>query len=320
MRLAFSISGQRTAPQAVAIATLAEHRRYDEIWLTEDYCERGAFAVAGAVAAATERVTIGLGVLNPWTRHPALTAMEFAALDEVAGGRAVLGMGASNPHWMQTTLGIPFERPLPRLRESVEVLRAVLAGEPVEHNGETYRISGRLAFAPVRTRPPIVLGVKGPQALALAGRIADGVLLSVLSAPAYVEWAAKQTAGSLPLGAYVLFACHLDGAQARDMVRPVVATFLGVHGEHAITRVAGLDPQLASAFRTGWITGATRVDLVDDDLVRTFAVAGDPDDCAAGIRRFADAGLQTLVIRDDGRANPERLLDNAQACFGLANP
>lgn len=318
MRLGLSISGHRPAPEAVRAARAAEERGFAEVWLTEDYCERGAFAVAGAVAAATERVAIGLGVLNPWTRHPVLTAMEFAALDELAEGRAVLGMGASNARWMQADLGIPFERPLSRLTEAVALLRAALSGQPVEHDGEAYRVHTGLSFPVPRPSPPIVLGVKGRRALEVAGRSADGVLLSVLSSPAYVSWAAERIGRPLPLSAYIAFSCDEDGEAARAALRPLVATFLGVHGDHDITRVAGLDPELAARFREGWMQGRPATDLVDDTLLDTFAVAGTPQECTAGLRRFLAAGLDGFVIRDDPHTDLDALLTRAAHCAHAA--
>lgn len=305
MRLGCSVSGRRSAAEAIEVARCAERLGFEEVWVTEDYCERGAFAVAGAIAAATSTIRVGIGVANPWTRHPVVLAMEAAALDEIAGGRAILGMGASNIRWMQEQLGIPFERPLERLRESVEVLRATLSGERVRHEGAAYRVDARLAFTPPQARLPIVLGVKGRRALGLAGDVADGVLLSVLSAPAYVAWARERLRVPLPVAAYVAFACDADGAAARDRLRPLVATFLGVHGDHDITRVPGLDPEQCAAFREGWRAGSPRLDLATDDILDTFAVAGTPQDCAAGIRRLAEAGLETLVVHDDGFGNPE---------------
>src|SRR5690606_36246919 len=112
MRLGVAPSGRRSAADAVELARRAEDAGLDEVWVSEDYLERGSFAVAGAMAAATTRMRVGLGVVNPWTRHIALTAMEAHALDEIADGRSVLGIGASNKRWMQDRLGIPFERPI----------------------------------------------------------------------------------------------------------------------------------------------------------------------------------------------------------------
>src|SRR3990172_2311200 len=99
------------------------------VWLIEDYFSPGAFALAGAAAAVTERVTVGIGVVNPYTRHPALLAMETAALAGLAPGRVVLGLGASNRVWIEERMGIPFTAPLASVRECVEIVRRLLAGE-----------------------------------------------------------------------------------------------------------------------------------------------------------------------------------------------
>src|SRR5690606_30350041 len=124
-------SGLRSAAGAVQIARQAEEAGLDEVWVSEDYTERGAFAVTGAMAAVTERVRIGIGVVNPWTRHVVLTAMEAQALDEIAGGRSVLGLGASNAGWMTGRLGIEFERPISVLAEYSSTLRRLLSGAHV---------------------------------------------------------------------------------------------------------------------------------------------------------------------------------------------
>ncbi len=312
MRLAFSLSGKRDAADAVRVGQLAEQLGYDDVWVTEDYCERGAFALAGAIGAVTSRVRVGIGVVNPWTRHPMLLAMEFAALDELSGGRGVLGLGASNPRWMTDQLGIAFDRPIGRLRDSVAIVRSALSGETVSHEGSSFQVQARLGFAPMREQPPIVLGVKGRQALGLAAECADGVLLSVLSSPDYVAWVREQVGGGMELSAYVSIAVDDDPVRARDRLRPVVATYLGVHGDHDITRVAGLDRERAQVFRAGWLAGTPRTDLVDDGLLATFAIAGTPDEAAKGLAAYARAGLDVAVVRDDAAADPEQLLRAAR--------
>ncbi|NED94745.1 LLM class flavin-dependent oxidoreductase [Phytoactinopolyspora alkaliphila] len=318
MRLALAVSGKRTARDAVHVAQLAEEHGLDEVWLTEDYVERGAFAVAGAVLAATRTVTVGIGVVNPWTRHPVLTAMEAGALQELAPGRVVLGLGASNARWMEHQLGIPFVRPLTRLRDSVRMVRSALDEGVVDHDGEYGRVRADMSFRPPGS-VPVVLGVKGPRALELAGEVADGVLLSVLSSPAYVSWALDRIGTTLPRGvaSYVAVSYDPDRAVARDRIRPFAATFLGIHGDHSITRVAGLDPLQAAALRDGWHAGAPRVDLVNDDVLDTFTVAGDRDDLATGLHRLVNAGLDVAVVHDQMEPDLPALLDAVRAAVRL---
>jgi 5,10-methylenetetrahydromethanopterin reductase len=320
VKLALALSGKRDTSDAVAMARMAETLGFAEIWITEDYCERGAFAVAGAVLASTSDVTVGIGVVNPWTRHSVVTAMETAALAELAPGRVVLGLGASNPRWMQDDLGIPFERPLGVLRDTTEVVRRLLTGADVQQHDGRHHIHTRLAFTPPRP-VPLVLGVKGEQALRMAGRLADGVLLSVLTSPAYVRWARQRT-GDIPLAAYVAFACDdRDPAAARERMRPFAATFLGIHGDHPITRVAGLDAETARAFRQGWLDGQPRVDLVDDDVLDRFVVSGSHDHPRRLVQRLLDVGLDTVVVHDQLADDTESYLTGIRAVTAdLADP
>lgn len=316
MRLGFSISGHRDAASAVAVAGLAEDAGFDTVWITEDYCERGAFALAGAIAAVTGRIRVGVGVVNPWTRHPALIAMELASLEEISGGRAVLGLGASNSRWMTDRLGIPFDRPIGRLAEAVDIVRAMMTGERVDFRGEHFRVSAGLAFTPTRRTPPIVLGVKGRRALALAAERADGLLLSILSSAPYVASVRERVGPTMELAAYVGLAAGPDARAARDLLRPMVATYLGVHGDHEITRTAGLDAKLCAAFREGWLADAPRTDLVDDALLDLFAAAGTVEDAAASLGRLASAGLDVAVVRDDPGLDPEHVMRTAVLALG----
>jgi 5,10-methylenetetrahydromethanopterin reductase len=299
MRAGLLLSGRRNAREAVALAVEAEALGVDEIWVSEDYCERGAFVLAAAVAQATSRARLGLGVVNAWTRHPVLAAMEFAALDEIAEGRAVLGIGASNPYWMEHQLGIPFRQPLTRMREYVDLLRPLLAGKRVDHDGPFWEIHTQLSFSPERTAPPIVLGVKGPRAMDMASDHADGVLLSLLAGPAYVAWARKALNPSADVSAYIAFSCDSDAAAARDRLRPLVAKYIGVHGVHTITEAAGIPNTVARACRQGWQQNAPRNDLIDDAILDAVTVSGNIDDCQGQLRQLGEAGLDAAVLTDE---------------------
>lgn len=312
MRIAFAPAGNRDSAIAVALARQAEDAGFAEVWLSEDYLERGAFAVAGAVAASTSRVAIGLGVINPWTRHVGLTAMECAALDEISGGRLVVGIGASNKMWMTGRLGIPFSRPISTLADYTGALRTLLRGEHLHREVAGLAVDASLTFTPRRPDLPIFLGVKGERALGVGAEIADGLMLSVLSTPAYVRWIREQhPRPDLLLTAYAAFSCDDDGALARDRVRARAARFLGMHGATPITAVAGLSTDRATALQERMLAGADGSDLVDDDLLRTFTLTGTPDECADGMRAFAAAGLDTLVVMDDGVSPAADVLDRA---------
>jgi 5,10-methylenetetrahydromethanopterin reductase len=315
MRLAVAANGRAPTSEVLALARACDSLPVAEMWITEDYFERGAFAVAGAALAVTQRLRVGLGVVNPWTRHPVLTAMEAAALAEIGPGRVLLGLGASNARWMGEQLGLPFDRPLSRLLGSVAIIRAALSGEAVDQAWDGQRLAAKLAFTPPGPIP-IALGVKGERALRAGAGVADVLLLSALSSPDYVRWV-RTVVGPRPrLDVLVGASLDDDAQQARDRIRPFVATYLGVHGDQPITRVAGIGPGLAAQLRTGWISGTPRTDLVSDEMLARFCLAGDDQDICAGVAAFADAGADSLVVQNRGPGDPAEVLARISQLLG----
>jgi 5,10-methylenetetrahydromethanopterin reductase len=307
MSLGLLLSGRRDAAEAVALARGAEAAGFDEIWISEDYFDRGAFAVAGAVAASTRSVRVGIGVINPWTRHPVLSAMEIAGLDEVSAGRAVLGLGSSNKTWMHDRLGLEYDRPLDALAAMTTSIRTLLRTGKVAGSDGQHQVDLELSFEPRRPDVPIVWGVKGPRALRTASEHADGVLLGLLSSPDYIRWA-KALVPRLHLRSYVAVACHRDASVARDALRSTVAKYLGAHGRNAVTERGGLDPDLAMSLRQAWLEGRDARTLVTDRILTRFALAGDPDDCREGVSRFREAGLDHIIVLDRPERDPDGLL------------
>lgn len=317
MRLGLRISGHRPATDAVAVARAAEQAGFHEVWLTEDYLERGIFSVAGAIAAATSRVTVGLGVVNPFSRHPAVIAMEAATLDELAGGRVVLGLGSSNERWMRDWLGIEFARPLTTLREARAVIAELLTGNPVRFDGERFAVDAQLAFRPA-SAVPLWYGVKGAKALDAAAEEAHGILLSVLAGPAYIRWVREKVGPSVQLGAFVEVSVDDDGTTARNAIRPFVARFLGMHGDQPITRFAGLSAEVAQRFRNALLAGRPDTEAATDELLDAVVVAGDFGDAAAGVNRYADAGLDTFVVGDRAELPGEHVVASVLAVWSAA--
>ncbi|MGH7401844.1 MAG: LLM class flavin-dependent oxidoreductase, partial [Candidatus Rokuibacteriota bacterium] len=279
-----------------------------------DYFQTSAFALAGAAAAVTTRIGLGLGVVNPYTRHPALLAMETATLAGVAPGRVVLGLGTGVRRWIEDQMAIPAPRPLATLRECVEVLRRLWAGERVSHDGRSFSLRDvALAFKPAQAELPIVLGVKGPRALALAGAVADGVVCSIMSSPAHVR-RARDTAtaarrgaghtGPFPILAYVPVAIGRDAAAARRSVRPLLARYLAHQHGQTILADAGVSQSETLAIRAARTAGESGAALVTDAHVDAFALAGTPDQARERLREWIEAGLDTPIALPVGEADP----------------
>jgi 5,10-methylenetetrahydromethanopterin reductase len=308
MRIGLLLAGTRPVGETISLARDAEQAGVEEIWVSEDYFENGGFVLAAAVAANTTRATIGLGVINPWTRHPLLTAMEFATLSELIPQRAILGLGASNQGWMQDRCGIPFRSPVGVLEEATDIIRNALSGHHVAFSGRHFRVDARLARPPT-DHAKIYFGVKGPRMLASAARYADGVVLSIMSSPGYIRWVREKVGPGVDMCAYVLAAC---GSEARRDIRPAVAHYLGIHGVHDITTRGGLDAATANEFRQARLTGHSLDHAVTEEIIDNFAAAGDAHACLAALDRFCDAGLNSAILKDPGDSSVDSLLQLAR--------
>ena len=297
-----ALMGRDLPGHAVEWARAAERAGLGSVWVVEDYYYPGAFAVAGAVAAATEHITVGLGVVNPSTRHPALLAMEVASLLGLAPGRIMLGLGTSNRNWIEGDLKIPFKTPLRSLGECVAIVRRLLAGERLGYHGQCFDLDNvQLEWVPPARSVPILLGVKGPTALRMAGEIADGIHGAVLTSAAHVE-RIRATAGETWNGpgqftvvAYVPVAVSRHGETARQAVKPLLARYLGVLHGQSIVRDAGYGPEQTQVFADALQGGAPAAERVTDAMIDTLAVAGTPDQCGRALRRLAEAGLDVPI-------------------------
>jgi 5,10-methylenetetrahydromethanopterin reductase len=310
-RLGVALLGHGLPASVTACARAAERAGLGSLWVIEDYYHPGAYALAAAAAAVTERIVIGLGVVNPYTRHPALVAMETAALAGVAPGRVVLGLGSSNRKWIEAQMAIPFKTPLKGLREGVEIVRRLLAGERVSYTGEVFSAHDVALETPPSARIPILLGVKGPRALALAGEIADGVHCSILASPAHIR-RVRATVGrrrDFTVIAYVPVAVSDDRAEARAWMRPLLARYLGaLHGQ-SILEDAGLPAARTQPFREALASGRLAADLVTDDIVDAVAIAGTPAECRRALAGWAEWGLDGLVAVIPGAADFARQVE-----------
>jgi len=300
-------SGNYPLQRVLAGAVLAEQLGFDTCWLGEDYFYLGGIATATAVAERTERITIGLGVLSPLPRHPALTAMEINTLDELASGRLILGLGYGVPAWMQQMkLGV--RSPLTAMREGVELVRRLMTGETVTYEGICFSLDRvRLGCTPHRSAIPIFLGVEGPKALQLSGEVADGTVISILSSPGYLNFARENIAIGCARGGraledhrmvvYVIFSMDQDGDRARQAVRHTIAEYLGAGGRPTpLSRYGGVPDDVMERMGAAYRSGHIPVELVDDGMVSRLAVAGTPDECAMGIRRLIDSGADEIVF------------------------
>ena len=168
--------------ELAALGRLCDGLGYRDFWYTDIRFGRECYLGLATVAAATSRIQLGPGVTDPFTRHPAITAATIATFDELSGGRALLGLGIGGQGFRE--LGVERRLPVAALRETIEVVRGLWSGKPVDFRGKVVSLAGgRLGFTPVRDRIPIRIATHGPQIARLAGRIADGVLIANVLRP-----------------------------------------------------------------------------------------------------------------------------------------
>jgi alkanesulfonate monooxygenase SsuD/methylene tetrahydromethanopterin reductase-like flavin-dependent oxidoreductase (luciferase family) len=160
----------------LSYARLAESAGYEAVWIPEAFSS-DAFTLLGAVASHTKRMRLATGIVNVFSRSPALLAQSFATLDEMSDGRAIIGLGTSGPIVIENWHGVKFEKPVTRMREVVEIMRLALAGERVDYTGHFFKLRGfQMLIKPVQARLPIYLATFKPNAVRQTGEIADGWL------------------------------------------------------------------------------------------------------------------------------------------------
>jgi 5,10-methylenetetrahydromethanopterin reductase len=310
--------------ELAAHAQRAEELGFGTFWIPEDPFYRGAFTVASAIACSTLKLKIGLGVVNPFLRHPALTAMEFAALDEASDGRAILGIGAGLKDWIEGRLKVPYTKPTVAMRDTVEIIRRFFRGEEVTYPGRVFQTERtKLSFKPVRTEIPIHLGVLGPKNCEMTGEVADGLLLSVMSAPAYVKFAmdhvrrglekSGRSESNFSVGAYIFSSISDDERAARDRLRPIVAVMVSLMAPQPTTPIfaaAGLPPETVVKFGESFARGKVPADMVTDDMLDTFTIAGSPARCRENLARLIEAGVTAPVFFEVPGIPPQQTMDD----------
>jgi F420-dependent oxidoreductase-like protein len=297
----------------------AERLGYDSVWAAEAYGSDAATVLAW-LAAGTSTIRLGSAIFQMPGRTPAMTAMTAATIDELSGGRMILGIGSSGPQVSEGWHGQRFARQLQRTREYVAVVRMALARERVDYHGETIELplpDGpgkplKLTIAPVQQRIPVYLAAIGPRNTALAGEIADGWLPTFFS-PEFVsefrellEEGAARAGRSLDgfdiapnVNAYV----SDDRELARNLNRPLLALYIGGMGSRAqnfynnVVQRYGFEAA-AKEIQDLYLDGKKEeaAAAIPDELIDMVSLCGPRDVVADRIAAFRAAGVGTLTI------------------------
>jgi 5,10-methylenetetrahydromethanopterin reductase len=319
-RMALYLQDKHDIRYEIEIAKYAEEKGFSEIWQADTRLARDCVVMMSALLAETSRIRIGSGVLPIYTRNPAVIAATWSTMWELGGltpegqSRVMLGLGA----WWEpiaSRVGANRRKPLTAMRENIEAIRALFTMEEVSYQGEFVNLDKvRLDVAYGDTAPreiPIYIGATGPKMLALAGELADGVVLNYVVPPQYIRDAVDTVAaGALKVGRSIdeidrpeLLVCSLsddDPDEALATGKSLVAYYLGT--EPHIMAASGADPELVERVQeiVGW--PATEADyrkaahLIPDDLVRNLMAVGTAAECRTKVAEYIDAGVTCPIL------------------------
>ena len=312
-RAALYLQDAHPIRDAMTYAAYAEQRGFEAVWQAESRLVREATVPLAAYGAVTDRIRLGSGVSDCWSRNPARIAATFSTLDDLAPGRVILGLGA---WWdpLAAKVGIVRAHPLTVMREVVTTVRALLANETVTFHGEWVHLTGvELDYVYQERRPkdvPVYIGATGDKMLELAGEIADGVVLNYLVSPDYNARAlehigrglerAGRAMADLDRPQLVVCSVHEDERVALDMARLMVTQYLGQ--QPLIMRASGVPQSLLDAVGEvlTWPATHEQVEaasrLVPDEVVQMLTASGTPTQARARVAEYVAQGCTCPVL------------------------
>ena len=299
--------------EMISTARALDRAGFDTIWLAEAYPlwrkhqmeSRSSTVTSALMARATDRLTIGWGIISPFTRHPVQVAMDARVVQELAPDRFILGYGTSkiflNNALMQT------KKTLGPMRDAVAIVRGVLSGDEFRYEGETWSADVPAqdgADAP-REVPPVYVAATAPKMQALAGEIADGCLTPSITTPAFVRYTRGNVDADIDIGCTVVASIGHDRDEGRDGAREIAGMYLANKVQNikgaadTLLELAGIDVEeirpVAEAMEQGWRLAA-KEQVTDALLDKCKPIAGTPDDCIAAIEEYRDAGCTHVML------------------------
>jgi len=312
-RVALYLQDAHSLQDAIKYVQYAESRGFEAVWQAESRLVRDAIVPMAAFAATTSRIKIGSGVINNWTRNPAVIAATYLTLDDLAPDRIICGIGA---WWdpLAQKVGINRTKPLLAMREVVTVVRDLLVRERVTFHGEFVHLDDvELDVVHGRKEPrnvPIYIGATGPKMMALTGEIADGAVLNYLVSPQYNQGALAQLEEGAKLAGRKLDAidrpqlmvCSVDHDRKRalDGARKLVTQYLGQQPH--IMKASGVKQELLDEIGQVLTWPATEeqieqaMRLVPDDVVQMITASGSPQEVKAKVREYMASGATCPIL------------------------
>ncbi len=326
-RIGVAFSGGLTATEIADCAERAEALGYESAWVAEGH-GGDQFAILAACALRTRRIRLGTAISSVFVRTAPTIAMAAATVDELSGGRFVLGLGSSHRVQVGPEHGVEYARPLERVRDTVAVVRTLIREGEVSHAGETVRIERfNLWFRPHRADPPVYLSALFPKMLELTGEVADGVILtrSTLETPAAARARiaagaarAGRDAAAIEITSLLPASVSSDRQAALAAARPGLAFYAGFFPRYNRLLAESGFPDEAAAVARAWAAGdaAGAARAVTDEMIAATGIAGTAAECRDRLDAYRAAGLDLPIISPFARGPDakERFLAAIEAC------
>jgi F420-dependent oxidoreductase-like protein len=281
---------------------------YDSFWMPEAW-ERDAWTCLTELAVRTKQIHLGTGIVNVFSRTPALLAMSAATLDELSGGRFRLGLGTSGARVIEDFHGLTFDKPLLRLKETVQIIRLLLAGESADFDGRCFQLKRfKLGFTPLRADLPIYVAALSPKSLRQLGEIADGWLpahwgraqlgVGVAQICAGAA-AAHRDASRIDIAPFVNTVIHADLGAARKAARLPLAYYIGGMGDYYRDSISRLGfAEEAGNIHKLWQAGRRKdaIGAVPDELVDAVAICGPLARCREILDEMPACGATVTLV------------------------
>ena len=312
-RVALYLQDAHDLREGLDYVRYAEEKGFDAVWQAESRLVRDAIVPMAAYAAVTEKIAIGSGVINNWTRNIGLLASTYLTLDDLAPNRIICGIGA---WWdpLAKNVGIERRKPLLAMKETIEVFRRLLNMEQVTFHGEFHQVDGiELDVVHGRREPrnvPIYIGATGPKMMELTGEIADGVVLNYCVPPEYnnqamerLEVGAKRAGRSvddLDRPQLVVCSVDMDEDKALDTSRELLTQYLAQQPH--IAKASGVSQDIVDEIQSilGWPATHEQIvqakHFVPDELVTRITASGTPEQAKAKVQEYIDNGSTCPIL------------------------
>ncbi len=305
-RLGLQIDAPLPVDRMVEVVRAANDRGLEICWFHEGQ-DWDAFTYLSAVAVRTEGVRLGTAVISAFTRSPGLVGLGAATLHHVSGGRFTLGIGSSHQRLIEVVHQIPYDKPITRTREYVEIVRRLLTGESVTYRGKACGVDGlRIQAEGAPFDVPIYMGVVGTYMARIAGRIADGVILHLADKDhvgrireAIAEGAreAGRDPSEIDVGSFIMCVPDRDEAQARSDIIDAIAFYAWLDRYRNHYEELGYREQ-AAGFKEAWERGDSRAaaSFVTEDMLDQLPVAAGYDRTKERVEEFRAAGVDLPIL------------------------